>query len=113
MTSISIKCNEAKIEAIYYKEFTVELNGISGIEGNVDDILTHLTPKEIADYKKIVDVLDEIDDEKLLNYIGESSIIDYVLNDSNMIVKLLEMIDDKYIIGQARKIKIEKLQNEE
>lgn len=113
MSSILITCNEAKIEALYQRQFSVEVDGISNIDANIDDILSHLSAEEIAKSKNISDILDEIDDEKLLDYIGENSILDYISNNSSIIQKFLDIIDDKYIIGQARKIKIEKLKNEE
>lgn len=113
MSSISITCKEAKIEAEYSNGFSIEMDRISAIEGNVDDVLTHFSAEELSKYKHITDVVEEMDVDVVLKCIDKDYILEYVAKNDGLVQALLDMIDEKFIIGKARKLRIETLLKEE
>jgi hypothetical protein len=107
--SLLLKCNEAKIEASKYNEFTIECEKINSIVGDIDDVLYHFEVGDIAKYKHILNVVECLDEEVILKNIDSDTILEFISKDETLSQKIVEMVADRFIINQARKLKIEKL----
>ncbi len=107
--SLLLKCSEAKIEANKYNEMVIECEKINDIIADIDDVLYHFEVGDIAKYKHILKVVECLDEEEVLKNMDSDNILEYISKDEKLSQRIVEMVADRFIINQARKLKIEKL----
>ncbi len=109
---IRIETNNFTINSERCGRIIIECD-INSINGDINEILSHYNAKDLLNYDYIDSVISQINEDVLLSNISQSTILDYVMKNKDIIEEVLDSVDDSVIISKARKLKISNLLNDE
>ncbi len=103
---IKIQCSQVSIDSVNSSCFSIEIDKIQSIEGEIDILLDSYDYKDIVKSKNVLESIEYMDGDTVLKNVDNGDIIDYVLNNKQLLLDILESTDESLIITQARKLKI-------